>query len=247
KGQATILANSAQLSSDFQNGILRSARMVLAEKVQIAAQQINRIDGNYTLMTNSVTSSCRVCANHPTPLWEIRARKIIHDQKGQRLYFDQAQVRVAGVPVLYLPRLRLPDPTVKRMSGFLTPRVTGSSKLGTGVTVPYFQTLGPSRDVVIAPYIGTKDAFTLGLQYREAFNTGSLAFEGALSKDDIYPDKTRGYLLLHGDFELPRDFKLHFQLQSVSDPDYFNDYGLNQIDRLKSGVEVSRTRRDEYI
>ncbi len=245
--RATVLASSAELSSDLLNGVMHSARMVLEDKLQVAADEIDRVGGRYTQMKQTVTSSCLVCAAHPVPLWEIRAKRIIHDRQEQQLYFDQATFRFDGVPVFYLPRVRLPDPSVKRASGFLVPVVTGSSTFGTGVKVPYFFVLGPTRDLTFEPFIATKNAETLGFRYREAFNTGALEVKGAYSRDELRPGQSRGYVFANGSFVLPRQFRLNLQLQTVSDPDYFLNYGLTQVDRLKSGIELTRTRRDEYI
>src|SRR5690606_15477514 len=116
---------------------------------------IARIDGRYTRLTQSVASSCEVCAGNPTPVWEIRAREIIHDQQERQLYFDQAQFRFLGVPIFYAPRLRLPDPTLKRASGFLLPSLRTSSTLKTGLKLPYFLKLGDHADVTLTPYVSS--------------------------------------------------------------------------------------------
>ena len=241
-----ILADSANLSRDLQNGLLKSARMVMDQQLQLAALEINRIDGRYTRMDKVVASSCQVCPSNPVPLWEIRARRVVHDQLERQIYFDHAQFRIAGVPVFYLPRLRMPDPTLKRATGFLQPEVRTTSELGPGLKLPYFIALGDHRDLTVTPYAATTRTRTLGLRYRQAFATGTIEANGALSDDDIRPGKTRGYLFLDGTFALPRDFKLGIDLQTVSDPAYLLDYGVTDTDWLTSGVSVERARRNEY-
>ncbi|EEW24326.1 LPS-assembly protein LptD [Rhodobacter ferrooxidans] len=242
-----LLASQADLAADLSEGVLISARMVLNQQLQIAAAQIIRVGDRYTRMSNSVASSCQVCADNPVPLWEIRAASVVHDQLRQQLYFDSAQLRVGGVPVFYLPRLRMPDPTLKRATGFLTPELRTTSGLGPGVKVPYFIALGPSRDLTLTPYLTAKSGRTLGLRYRQAFATGQIEVTGAVSTDDMRPDKTRGYVLATGAFDLPRNFKLDFNLQAVSDPAYYLDYAVSDQDRLDNRVEISRTRHNEYI
>ncbi|PQV58716.1 LPS-assembly protein [Defluviimonas denitrificans] len=241
-----ILADSAHLSRDLQNGLLKSARMVMDQQLQLAALEISRIDGRYTRMDKVVASSCQVCPSNPVPLWEIRARRVVHDQLERQIYFDHAQFRIAGVPVFYLPRLRMPDPTLKRATGFLQPEVRTTSELGPGLKLPYFIALGDHRDLTVTPYASTTRTRTLGLRYRQAFATGTIEANGALSDDDIRPGKTRGYLFLDGTFALPRDFKLGIDLQTVSDPAYLLDYGVTDTDWLTSGVSVERARRNEY-
>lgn len=246
-GHATLLADSAALSAELTNGILLSARMVLDQKMQVAATRIDRVNGRYTQLTQTVTSSCQVCAAHPVPLWEIRARRVIHDQLMQQMYFEHAQLRFAGVPVFYLPSLRLPDPTVRRARGFLIPNLYASSNFGTALKLPYFIPFGPTRDLTVTPFLGSKAARSLALRYREAFDSGAIEINGATSRDAMLPGKSRGYLFASGNFALPQGFRLQFQLQTVSDPDYFLNYNLPQVDRLETGVEINRTTRDEFI
>lgn len=246
-GMTKVLASSAELSADLQNGILHSAQMVLENRIQIAAADMQRVAGRYETLDKTVTSTCMVCAASSVPLWEIRARRVVHDNVTHKIHFQHAQLRFAGVPVFYLPGFSLPDPTVTRTRGFLTPKLSDSTLFGFGAEFPYFLPLGPSRDLTFLPFLSTKSARTLGLRYREAFNNGALEFRGAVSRDRIKPGKTRGFLFGTGYFDLPRDFVLKFQLQTVSDTDYFLNYGLTQVDRLESGLELTRTRRDEYI
>lgn len=241
-----IFASFAELSTDMQNGLLYSARLVLDQQLQLAAVEIARVNGRYTELSKVVASSCQVCAKYPTPLWSIRARRVIHDQEERQLYFEHAQFRVGDVPVLYVPRLRFPDPTLKRATGFLFPRLKSTSQLGTGLKLPYFITLGRSADVTVTPYLSGATT-TFELRYRQAFHTGNIQFNGAVSRDDILQDQTRYYLFGEGSFNLPRDYKLSFDIQSVSDDAYLLDYGYSGADRLESNIAITRVRRDEYI
>ena len=242
-----VLADSAELSRDLTDGILTGARMVLDQQLQLAAAEMARIGGRFTRLSRVVASSCQVCASNPTPLWEIRARRVIHDQQARQLYFDNAQFRVAGLPVFYVPRLRMPDPTLKRATGFLMPRFRTTTALGPGLKLPYFFAIADSRDLTLTPYVSASKTRTLEFRYREAFRTGSLEVNGAVTRDDLLPDETRGYLFATGEFELPRDFTLGFSVETVSDDAYLLDYGIDDIDRLASGISVTRTRRNEHI
>ena len=242
-----ILASQAELSADMSNGILRSARLVMNQQLQLAASEIMRVGGRYTALNRVIASSCKICADNPTPLWELRATRVVHDQAEQQLYFEHAQLRFGGVPVFYIPRLRLPDPTLKRASGFLMPKLTGNSNLGTGLRIPYFLKLGKSRDVTITPYITTNGARTVDLRYRQAFATGDLTINGAFSRDELLAGENRGYVLALGRFDLPRGFRLDLRGEAVSDDAYLLDYGYPAADRLDSRLVISRTRRNETI
>ncbi|RYI32734.1 MAG: LPS-assembly protein LptD, partial [Acetobacteraceae bacterium] len=246
-GDTLILASQADLAADMSEGILTSARLVLNQQLQLAADKMLRVAGRYTALQSVAASSCKVCEGNPTPLWEIRARRVVHDEVARQIYFDRAQFRLAGVPILYIPRLRMPDPTLKRATGFLMPSLRSTSDLGTGVKLPYFIVLGQSADLTLTPYVTTKQSRTVELRYRQAFETGAIELNGSVSRDDLIPGTTRGYLRLRGGFTLPERFQLTFDGQTVTDPAYMLDYGLGNADRLDSRIEVTRTRRNEHI
>lgn len=240
-----VLADSAALSDDLRQGLLTSASMVLDRQLQIAAAQIERIDDRQTVLRRAVASSCQVCATNPTPLWEIRAASIRHDEVEQQIYFDNAQLRVAGLPVFWLPHLRMPGPGVARAKGFLMPRLLSTSRLGVGIEMPYFLPLGETRDLTFTPVATTKGTRSLGLRYRQAFTSGELTLEGAYSRDDVLEGR-RGWLGAWGRFDLPQDYELTFSGVMLSDPAYFRDYGLSDEDRLYSRLNIQRTLADEF-
>ncbi|MBB3993918.1 LPS-assembly protein [Sulfitobacter undariae] len=241
-----ILANSAELDADMRNGILKGARLVLDQQLQLAAVQIDRVDDRYNQLYKTAVTSCRVCGDGKPPLWQIRAKRVIHDEVEQQLYFDEAQFRIRNVPVFWLPRLRLPGPKVERATGFLTPSIRSTSALGTGLKLPYFIKLSDKRDLTLTPYLSSSTT-TLEFRYRQAYRNGRVEFVGAITKDDLLASQTRGYLFGTGLFALPGDFKLNFAIETVSDDGYLDAYGYSDSDRLKSELTVSRARRDEYI
>ncbi|HHH89572.1 MAG TPA: LPS-assembly protein LptD [Aliiroseovarius sp.] len=243
-----MLADAAKLSSDLRNGVLESARLVLDQQLQIAAAEINRVDGRYTQMTKVIASACQVCVNGgpSVPLWAIRSSSVVHDQEKRRLYFRNAQFRVMDIPVFYLPRLSLPDPGVTRATGFLMPSLRRNSRVGTGVRVPYFIALGKHADLTVTPML-TDVTTTLELRYRQVFRAGHLNLEGAVSADSLIPGTTRYYLFADGAYDLPGDFRLSFNAEQVSDATYLSDYGYSDKDRLNNTLSFGRARRDQLI
>ncbi|MCB2134396.1 MAG: LPS-assembly protein LptD [Rhodobacteraceae bacterium] len=246
-GSTVILADQADLSRDLADGVLQSARIVFDNQLQIAAVEMTRVAGRNSQLSKVVATSCKVCAANPVPLWEIRARRVVHDQQERQIYFDHAQFRVAGVPVFYIPRLRMPDPTLERATGFLLPSFRTSTGLGPGIKVPYFIAIGDSRDLTLTPYLSTQGTRTLEFRYRQAFPTGKVVVEGALTRDELLPGEFRGYLFADGEFRLPREYRLDLAVQAVTDPAYLLDYDITDIDRLSSNVQITRTRRNEHI
>ena len=245
-GSSTIFADFAELDKNLQSGLITGARLVFNQQLQLAALQMTRVQGRYSQLYKTSVTSCNVCDDGSPPLWQIRARKITHDQQEGQLYFEEATLRVLDVPVFYIPGMRLPDPTLKRATGFLIPSVRTTSQLGTGVKVPYFFKLGDHKDLTLTPYLSAKTT-TLEFRYRQAFRRGRIEFEGAYTEDDLQPGESRGYLFGEGSFDLENDFKLDFDIQMVSDDAYVSDYGLPDQDRLRSEISLSRSKRDEFL
>lgn len=245
-GNSVIVAEFAELSSDLQDGVLQSARLVLDRQLQIAATQIDRSDGRYTQMYQAVASSCEVCFDNPTPLWEIRAERVVHDAEEQQLYFDNAQFRVMGVPVAWLPRMRLPDPTLRRATGFLAPTIRADDVTGTSLKLPYFILLNDHSDLTVTPWIGFGRSQTVELRYRRAFRSGTVEALGAVTADGLTDQPMRGYVFATGQFDTGHDIDLTFGLQAVSDNGYLATYGLPNPDLLESFVRLTRVNDDSY-
>lgn len=245
-GNLTILADAAQMDRGLQNGLLTGARMVLDQQLQLAALQMTRVGGRYTQLYKTAVTSCHVCGDGRPPLWQIRARRITHDQEERQLYFEDAQFRILNATVFYFPGMRLPDPTLKRATGFLIPSGRSTSNLGTGIKVPYFIRLGNHADLTLSPYLSSRTR-TLEYRYRQAFKRGRIQFEGAYTRDDLLPGTSRWYLFGGGGYDLNRDFKLRLDVQATSDNAYLVDYGLPDLDRLQSQLELSRYKRDSAV
>lgn len=233
-----VSADAAELDPQLRNGILRGARLVLDRRLQLAAVQIDRREGRTTTLTGAAATSCQVCGLGP-PLWDIQASRVVHDEVERQIYFDDARFRIRGVPVVWLPWLRLPDPTNTRASGLLIPAIRTSAELGYGLQIPYFLALGPSRDVTITPYLATRTR-TIDVQYRQAFARGEIGFSGGVGRDQVEGWDLRGFGLLRGRFDIGTGTVLSFSGLAISDEDYLSDHGLSDDDRLESTLALTR-------
>lgn len=237
-------AEAARLDRDLRNGLLQGARMVLDRQLQLASAQAERVNGTRTTLARVAVTSCQVCNSTEAPLWEIRANRVLHDSETRQIHFEGAQLRVLDTPVFYLPYLRLPDPTVERARGVLVPRLRSTSQLGLGLELPYFIPIGDHQDVTLTPYISEKSR-TLDLRYRRAFARGDMTITSAVSHDRLEGDTLRGYLFAEGSIYLDPTLRLSYNLKTVSDESYLNDYGMSTRDRLASRLSLERVERDQ--
>ena len=251
---STVLADAAALDETLREGVIEGARAVIGEGAgTLAAVQGQRIDGRYSVMEKVVYSACDVCFISPTPLWQIRARRVVHDQQERMVYYENATFDVMGLPVAWLPFFSHPDPTVERKSGFLAPTFQRSSNYGLAARIPYFVDLGPSRDVTLTAFPTLGDGPLLQAEYRQRFDTGWMDFDGSVGFVDTGPDgdySGRGHLFGRGDFAVGGALeevlgfgagaRAGFVLQTVTDDTYLDRYDFSSLDRLESDAYLER-------
>ena len=240
-------AEYAELSQDLQNGLIRGARLLLDQQLQLSSAEIRRTAGRFNSMTNVIASSCQVCAERPTPVWQIRARQVIHDQERKQIYFRNATLDVFGLPIFWVPYMRVPDPSVQRATGFLVPTFLSSNQFGNGLRIPYYVVIGDHSDATITPTLAIEGALLVDLEYRHRFRNGWVDFFGAYAFDDGGGDSNRGFFTLDGRFNLPNDFKLAFDATAVSDFGFMRQFSYNDTDRLVNQISVSRQRDTTYL
>lgn len=243
----TFTAEFAELDQDLRNGVIRGARLLLADQLQLASAEIRRTAGRFNSMTNVVASSCQVCASRPTPVWQIRARQVIHDEERQRIYFRNATLEVLGLPVAYLPYFRIPSPDVLRASGFLVPIFLSSDLFGDGLKLPYYWMLGDHADATITPTLTLDGAQLVDVEYRRRTRTGGFDLFTALAINDQDGEFGRGFFTAKGAFALRNDFELTFDGTVLTDLGFMKQYGYDDSDRIISEIAVSRYRDHSYF
>ena len=77
---------------------------------------------------------------------EVGAEEIKHDKKQSLKYKNACKLYDFQ---LYFPKFSHPDPTVKRKSGFLTPKFSTSRNIGSSVDIPYFYIISDNKDLLL--------------------------------------------------------------------------------------------------
>lgn len=131
---------------------------------RIEGDTIERTDGYLYRAKDASFTPC-ICDEDDTPAWGFQAESIEAMQEG---YVDMKHpiLKIKGVPVLYLPFLKMPL-KAKRQSGFLMPQVqTGQPKNGFVYTQPVFFDLAPNADATLTTDIFQKRGTRVGLEAR---------------------------------------------------------------------------------
>lgn len=246
-GGTVFLADTAELSSDLRQGLIEGGRVLIAGQLQIAASEIYRTGDRYTTLHQTIASSCTICAENPVPTWDIRAARVIEDQAAKRIYFEHARFEIIGVPVAYIPRMSIPDPSVRRASGFLLPEYRQSDIYGSGIRQPYYHVFSPSADATIIPFVSTGGAALLEGQYRRRIRSGGYDLWGVYAFDDGMGDHGRSAFAADGEFRLQRGFVAAFDVSHASDDSFLQEFDYSDADRLTSTARIYRVRAEDFI
>ncbi|MCZ6859875.1 MAG: LPS assembly protein LptD, partial [Alphaproteobacteria bacterium] len=232
-----IFADRIRLTDDLREGVVENFRMLFPDNTRVAANTAVRSGGNRTEMREAVFSPCRICPKHPDrpPLWALKARRVVHDQKARDIEYYDAWMEIFGVPVLYSPYFRHPDPTVKRRSGFLAPVLGNDSELGLSVTTPYFLVLGPDKDLTLAPTFYSKERPLLFAEWRHRVPNGRYDIRGSFTnvkrRDNtggrVGGRQSRGHVFTTGLFDINKTWRFGWDGGWTTDDTFLRRYDIS--------------------
>ena len=251
-GEVTF-ASYIELSGDFKDGIVHDIYILLDENTRIAGSGARRSGGNFTEIAKAVYSPCKVCeddSGSSTPLWRIRAARVLHDAENKTVEYEDARLEMAGIPILYSPYFQHPDPTVKRQSGFLAPSFGSTSYVGQYFSQPYYWAIDKSKDMTFTPTYTTDEGPLLATEYRQRFDSGEMEIVGSITNDS--DDDWQGHIDAEGRFDIDQTWRWGFDAEQASEKTYLSRYGFDSPSELTSNLftegfrGASYTRVDAY-
>ena len=209
-------------------------------------------ENDITTINKGIFTSCKI--NEDCPPWSIKAEKITHDKKKKQLIYDQAILRIYDVPILYFPKFFHPDPSVKRQSGFLQPRLN-DSQVGSSITIPYFHVLSDNRDITFKPTLFNNSTKTIQSEYRQENKFSSLNTDLGLTTGfkSSFSDSKNSLSHIFSKFDLNlnlenfKSSKLNLFFEKVSNDTYLKIFDSILVDSplkpdnydiLKSGANL---------
>ncbi len=241
----TILASSAQISSDFKTIITEHVSALIEKKFFVKSDKVEQLSNGNSVFYSSVGTTCEVCLSSPTPMWQIKSEKIYHDPAKRQLSFRNAWMEFMGAPLIYTPYLRIPEPGIKRATGLLTPKILTSNLLGVGLKQPYYIKIDKSSDMTVSIVKTSKTNLLLEAEYRKLLNKGEFTISGAV-KPPTSESLVDGYFQLNGNAKISQTTNLSFDTTAVSDSGFLGRYGYNDTDRLTSKIAFNQQRKNSY-
>ncbi|WP_157981986.1 LPS-assembly protein LptD [Aliidiomarina sedimenti] len=195
---------------------------------------ITNVDNTRSLNFNR--SSFTTCPGDRPP-WEIRARSIEMNEGEGWGRARGAQVRLFNIPVLYVPSFSFPL-TDERKSGFLHPTITSSGRNGIELAQPYYFSLAPNYDATITPrYMSQRGIMGMAEgRYMDQRQLAQVNLEFLDQDNDRQDEGSRSYWRVEHLAHISDNWSTYIDASSVSDVNYFNDFGSDFANRADSHI-----------
>lgn len=234
---------SMELTSDFNEGFVNTLRTDTTpgkDQVHFSAPRMERSgEGDTSVFTKGTYTACDTCKDKPDrpPLWRIRAKRIIHKNNEQMIYYEDAYLEFLGIPVAYTPYMSAPDPTVKKKSGLLSPKSFYRNQLGYGVSQPVFYNIADDYDLTFTPTYFTRQGFFGAGEFRQKTQNGLYYIRASgIDQQDpsaFYPkpygsgtQRLRGDISTKGEFQINDRWKFGWNITALSDKYFLYDYSV---------------------
>ncbi len=228
-------AEAVEVSDDLREGALQALVARFPNGATLVAESAKRTADGQTSFERSVYTLCQTCedAEDSLPPWRVLARTSTHDLKGQEITHRGVTFETFGVPVFYLPYLRLPDNTVERKSGFLFPVVRIDDILGFVYKQPYFFDIDPHQDILFEPIWTSGEGPVLTGTWRKATPSGDYRIETSLTRGSRLTgnerqQKTRGHVDIKASLGLGNGWQTGVDIVRASDRSYLARYGFDR-------------------
>ncbi len=251
ENRRTVFAGRVELTGDMRDGVAENFSALLEENARLAAASAVREQDSRTQLRKAVYTACDVCDDEgegKTPTWRIKALKVTRDEERKVVRFTHAFLELKGVPVLYAPFLQAPDPSVERQSGFLTPLIGASSRLGFNLELPYYLAISDHQDATFSPKYTTKDGVLWQGEYRRRDDSGYHVLQGGFI--DFTPDPgdvdvpgARWHVFAQGHRDFGDKWRAGYDVERVSDDTYLRRYDVQRRGDLRKELDTSLTNR----
>ena len=209
-------------------------------------------DEKNTIVKKGTFTFCK--KREKCPPWEMSANEIKHDKVKKIIYYKDASLKIYDKKIFYFPKFFHPDPTVKRQTGFLIPRLQENSTTGLSLKLPYFIAVAENKDITFSPRFFNDDKFLLQTEFRQknkkSFHLTDLSqfvSNNKGSKGHLFYNFNKNYESKNFD-----EVELNFKLEQVSDDTYLKAYKIespliNNTTNLINSIDLNFYKENQTI
>ncbi|GGY36481.1 LPS-assembly protein LptD [Bacterioplanes sanyensis] len=238
-------ATLSQADGQRRTDIIAAEYALPSQHLRGQAEQIRlQTDGTLKLDQASFTY-CEPGQND----WDIRASELTLDQQSGMGSAWHTRLRLAGVPVFYLPYYRFPIDD-RRMTGFLNPEFSLNENLqAEEIRLPFYLNLAPNLDATITPHHILDRGLLWESQLRhktESLGDGELNY--AYLNKDATEKQERWGINYRQSGTLGEHWRHSWVYNNVSDGDYLKDMNpggaIDRTTHLPRRGEINYQRGD---
>jgi LPS-assembly protein len=249
----------AELSGDLKEGFIKEVRIRAKDESRFRAAQGARQNSGVTVLERVYYTPCRECSTDPNlPVtWHITAKKMIWDDVSENVQYHNAVLHIRDLPILPVPFLTHPAPTVHRRSGFLTPTARQNNMFGLSFGIPYFIDVSPSQNLTVQPFFFTRETPMLSAEYHHQLKNAFFKIQGSAAhpkhvkglrrkvQDNTVvmapSDRPRWHLKSTAQWNIDPTWRMTLKGNRLSDRTYYRHYnffGHQQDTSLVSNLDL---------
>ncbi|MDO9424878.1 MAG: LPS assembly protein LptD [Methylobacter sp.] len=219
--ELALHSESASLNLASDQARLREALFISpSTPLRGRAKTIYRESRSLTRYKGVAYTSCRP-GNQD---WVVHAAELKLNKTTGQGAAKNAWLEFKGTPVFYSPYLSFPIDD-RRLSGFLAPSFGNTQRGGFRLETPYYWNIAPNFDATLRPrYLSNRGAILGGgFRYLTEMTAGTTDLE--FMPHDSLRDNSRYLAALKNNTQFTSHINSNFDLNYVSDKDYFSDLG----------------------
>ena len=224
-----------------------NTRIRLSDGTRIVGKSFIRTDSNINEINNAEYTPCLqnnyILKNCPG--WKLSAKKVIHDEEKQNIYYEGATLSILNVPILYSPFFSHPDPTVKKRSGFLKPTISNDNNLGTTISTPYFYNIFSNYDLTFTPTFQSKVDNFYTLNYRHLTKNHKFNIDTSIT-DNESKVGTKNHIFINGEVQNPYG-EFNYKIETSNNDSYLRKNQINFQTIFRSGLNFTKEMDNSFL
>jgi LPS-assembly protein len=261
-----VKSTKAEIKEDFSSGIFLDSTLILNDGSYLISPKIERHNPEVTSLKSSIYSICpnpeisqnNDLAGKKKDMISIKSDNFVIDRKEEIFKVNGGVIRFYDIPFFYTPYLSVPMPSKERKSGFLHPSYSKNSRLGIGVTIPYYFNISSNKELTVSPtfYLSTGQIL-LENEFHHLTSYGEYKTNFELANNQVNQsvnvsnstqnnDPYRWNLKAKGVFDFTKNTGVDFDINTTSDNSYLRDYHFDFRGYSFSKINLDYINRRDY-
>lgn len=243
----TYSADSVEVTDGLKVAILNSMVMETPDGSQLSSQRTRKVRDKVTELDGGTYAPCGTCVDAKGRKigWRVRTSRIVQNTAAGYIDLDQPILEVLGVPIAWVPWMRLPDPTDSRGSGFRLPSYDYTDLIGLKLNLPYYMALNRDMGILLTPSliatqgvlmsaafshnVGDLGSYSVTLSGIRQLNPG--VFNPGYGRSDW-----RGAIQTSGHFRPAKNWTAGWSYTTFTDPAFIPQYLIPSENPAPNGV-----------